>query len=129
MVSELGWGQANPSVWAEHSRQAPASWARIATPRHKLRTVLLSLPAGAQWWASPGVGVVHWAMAGSVDSVREVRAAAESSGGTLVLMAAPERVRRELGAWGTPPATLELMRRLKDAFDPQHVLNPGRFVV
>jgi FAD/FMN-containing dehydrogenase len=44
-------------------------------------------------------------------------------------MAAPIDVRRELGTWGTPPSTLELMQRLKTAFDPQRVLNPGRFVV
>jgi len=129
MVSELGWAKASSSVWAEHSQQAHASWARIATPRHKLRATLLSLPAGAEWWASPGVGVVHWAMAGGIDTIREVRADAESAGGSLVLMAAPDGVRRELGAWGSPPATLGLMRRLKDAFDPHHVLNPGRFVV
>jgi FAD/FMN-containing dehydrogenase len=44
-------------------------------------------------------------------------------------MSAPIEVRRELGAWGTPPRTLELMQRLKTAFDPRGILNPGRFVV
>jgi glycolate oxidase FAD binding subunit len=44
-------------------------------------------------------------------------------------MAAPPDLVREVGAWGTPPATLEVMQRIKDAFDPGHVLNPGRFVV
>jgi glycolate oxidase FAD binding subunit len=64
-----------------------------------------------------------------LDKVREVRAASESAGGSLVLMAASDDVRSRLGAWGTPPATLELMQRLKTAFDPHRVLNPGRFVV
>ena len=44
-------------------------------------------------------------------------------------MAAPDDLTREVGAWGTPPPTLELMQRLKTAFDPGHILNPGRFVI
>ncbi len=129
MVSELGWAAGDPSAWAEHSRRASDTWARISIPRHKLRSTLMNLPAVADWWASPGVGIVHWSGASNVDTVREVRAAAESGGGSLVLLAAPPEIQGELGAWGTPPPSLELMQRLKTAFDPRHVLNPGRFVV
>ena len=129
MVTELGWPKADPSTWTNHSRSAPESWARIAIPRHKLRTTLLALPRGAEWWASPGVGVACWSNITSADAVREARSAAESAGGSLVLMAAPVDLRRAVGAWGTPPPTLGVMQRLKKAFDPNHVLNPGRFVV
>jgi len=128
MIAELGWAEADLSSWAEHSRRAPETWARIAIPRHKLDATLRGLPEGAEWWASPGVGVVHWSMAAG-DTVREARTAAEAARGSLVLMAAPTDMRREVGAWGTPPPTLELMQRLKTAFDPQRILNPGRFVV
>jgi len=129
MVSELGWAEADPSAWVEHSRRAPATWARIAIPRHKLGATLKSLPAGDEWWASPGVGIVHWSIAGGAEAVREARSAAESAGGALVMMAAPIELRREVGAWGSPPLTLELMKRLKNAFDPGRILNPGRFVI
>jgi glycolate oxidase FAD binding subunit len=129
MVAELGWPIADPSVWAEHSQEGPTSWAKIAVPRHKVRPTLLALPADAEWWASPGVGVVNWAIATGASSVREARSAAEAAGGSLILMAAPIEMRREVGAWGTPPSTLDLMQRLKRAFDPERVLNPGRFVV
>jgi glycolate oxidase FAD binding subunit len=129
MVAELGWSIASPSVWIEHSRRAPESWARIAVPRHKLRATLVGLPEQSEWWASPGVGVVHWSIANDGGPVRETRSAAESAGGSLILMAAPIETRREVGAWGTPPPTLELMQRLKTAFDPQRILNPGRFLV
>jgi len=64
-----------------------------------------------------------------LEDVRTARAAAESAQGSLVLMAAPTGVADELGAWGTPPPTLEVMRRIKRAFDPDGILNPGRFVV
>ena len=94
-----------------------------------MRASLLGLPEDAEWWASPGVGAVYWSIASGADSVRKARTAAESSGGSLVLMAAPPDLRREVGAWGTPPPTLELMQRLKAAFDPEKILNPGRFVV
>ncbi len=129
MVAELGWAPADPAVWAEHSRNGPSSWARIAIPRHKVRGTLQALPTGAQWWASPGVGIVNWSITGGAGSVREARAAAESAGGSLVIMAAPMDLRREVGAWGGRPPTLELMEKLKTAFDPGRTLNPGRFVI
>ena len=127
-VGELGWAHASHSVWPEHAMRAPQSWGRIAVPRHDLRRILDSLPRGAEWWASPGVGIAHWSIDTDVDAVREVRAAVEAVHGSLVLMSAPEELVRAVGAWGTPPETLDVMRRLKQAFDPNGILNPGRFV-
>jgi glycolate oxidase FAD binding subunit len=129
MVGELGWVQSDTSIWDEHSRRGPSSWARIAVPRRKVRPILTSLPEGSEWWASPGVGIVHWSIGTSIETVRLARAAAEAAGGSLVMMAGPEALRREVGAWGRTPPTLELMMRLKNAFDPGRNLNPGRFVV
>ena len=129
MVGELGWNQADPSIWVEHSRRGPSSWARIAVQRRKVHATLTSLPAGSEWWASPGVGIVHWSIDGGIETVRDARTRAEAGGGSLVLIAGPDELRREVGAWGTPPPTLELMMRLKNAFDPGRTLNPGRFVV
>ena len=129
MVGELAWTRADNSVWDEHSRRGPTSWARIAVPRHRLHATLKALPARAEWWASPGIGIVHWSIASGAETVRGARATAESAGGSLVLMAGPDELRREVGAWGSRPPTLELMKRLKNAFDPGGTLNPGRFVV
>jgi glycolate oxidase FAD binding subunit len=129
MVTDLGWKAAEGSAWEQHSKAAPARWARIAMPRHQLRSILDQLGADEVWWASPGTGIASWAVAGGADDVRTVRAAASAAGGSVVLLAGPNEFRHDAGAWGTPPATLHLMRRLRSAFDPNQVINPERFVV
>jgi glycolate oxidase FAD binding subunit len=126
-ASHLGWDERDPSLWIEHARSAPERWARIAVPRERLRDLLESLPAKSTWWGSPGVGIAHWSFE-ATDDLAAVRLAAEAAGGSLVLLAAPDEVKREVGAWGSPPETLDVMRRVKDAFDPSHLLNPGRFL-
>jgi glycolate oxidase FAD binding subunit len=98
-------------------------------PTHELRGILASLPPSAQWWASPGAGIAHWSFDDAADELHSARAAAEAAHGSLVLMDAPADVVAKLGAWGTPPQTIQLMGRLKQAFDPTGILNPGRFVV
>ena len=129
MVTDLGWPKADSSVWKQHATAAPRTWARIATPRHRLRPVLDRLGPDQEWWASPGTGIANWTVSGGAEDVRAVRAAAVAAGGSLVIMAGPNELRRDAGAWGTPPATLHLMRRLRSAFDPNEVINPGKFVV
>ena len=129
VVTELGWRRVGGEVWDEHARRGPECWARITVARAELPKVMEAMPPGAQWWASPGAGIAHWANTTDAGSVRVVRSAVEARGGTLVMLAAPDDFIREVGAWGAPPSTLEIQRRLKNAFDPDHVLNPGRFVV
>jgi glycolate oxidase FAD binding subunit len=48
--------------------------------------------------------------------------------GNLVVRQAPMALLPALGVWGQERSDLWLMRRIKEAFDPQWLLNPGRFV-
>lgn len=56
-----------------------------------------------------------------------IRATCTSLGGSAVVVDAPAGVKAALDVWGPVPA-LDLMRRVKDQFDPDHRLAPGRFV-
>jgi glycolate oxidase FAD binding subunit len=129
LVRELGWQACAADAWEEHARGRGDAWARISVPAARLRAVVGELPVGARWWASPGVGVAHWTGDLDAGTVRLVRRAAEDAGGSLVLLAAPVELKREVGAWGTPPATAPWMRRVRDAFDPSRTLSPGRYLV
>jgi glycolate oxidase FAD binding subunit len=58
----------------------------------------------------------------------ELRQRAQSRGGSLVIVRAPDEIRAQLDAWGEVGPTARLMRELKGRFDPESLLNPGRFV-
>ncbi|HLJ20424.1 MAG TPA: FAD-binding oxidoreductase [Stellaceae bacterium] len=126
-VAGLGWKPASEDPWPTHAARAPERLARIAVPRTKLKQCVELLPQGSAWWASAGSGIAYWEPE-DARAVTDVRSRVEAAGGSLVILAAPDDFTRSAGAWGSPPATLEIMRRIKTAFDPGNVLNPGRFV-
>jgi glycolate oxidase FAD binding subunit len=82
---------------------------------------------------SGGAGVLYGALpadagpsaVGSV--VGRLRAECSALGGALVVLDAPAEVKAAVDTWGPVPA-LDLMRRVKDQFDPERRLAPGRFV-
>lgn len=93
----------------------------------------LALPSTAPCPELDGLCAIEWGgslrwYAGAVDGDHAaMRAAAASLGGHAVLYRAPESLRCLEGAFAPlPPAMLALHRRLKKAFDPQGILNPGR---
>jgi glycolate oxidase FAD binding subunit len=116
---DLGWQAVDGDFWLGHSRMSPS--ARISAPPQKLREVLDGLSG---WWASPAAGLAYWP-APNAAAAMEARRKAEAAGGSLVMLDALDGI----DAWGTRPPTIELMRRLKTAFDPDGVLNPGRFIL
>lgn len=89
--------------------------------------------AGATLRGSAGTGVLYGALPSTMP-VEEVRASLETlraacgrHGGSVVVVDAPPAVKSAVDVWGPVPG-LDLMRRVKDQFDPDHRLAPGRFV-
>ncbi|MCH7585653.1 MAG: FAD-binding oxidoreductase [Acidobacteria bacterium] len=86
-------------------------------------SVVTSLTAHS-FVAAHGVGEVVVAVDPS--EIEGLRRRAEAGGGAVVVERAPQAVYGEIDPWGTPPATIDLQRRIKAAFDPLNVLVAGR---
>jgi glycolate oxidase FAD binding subunit len=64
----------------------------------------------------------------AVAAIGELRKRVAARGGRLVLVKAPPELKRAVDVWGPPGDTIGLMRRVKERFDPDRRLSPGRFV-
>jgi glycolate oxidase FAD binding subunit len=61
------------------------------------------------------------------DSLDTLRAAIDRYDGSVVVVEAPAAVKSRIDVWG-PARGIDVMRRIKDQFDPDHRMSPGRFV-
>lgn len=118
--------------WARHDEVRKGGPLRIkvaALPTHlpDVDRVLSPLGLRFAWYPTLGLGFASGAPAESAAAlIADARAELVRRGGSLVVQAAPEALRTD--PWGPPPPSFALMRALKQNFDPEHRLNPGRFV-
>ncbi len=120
-----------PAGWAAYPWGPGETALKLTFVLSGLREVLAAArEVGAHVRGSAGTGVVYAAVAdaeravAAVDRLREV---CTRHHGTAVLVDGPAGVKRAVDVWGPVPA-LDLMRRVKDRFDRDHRLAPGRFV-
>ena len=62
------------------------------------------------------------------DALTQLRQAAMSKQGNLIIEIAPLELKRHIDVWGSVEGTLSLMKQIKAKFDPTGLLNPGRFI-
>ncbi|MDP9251705.1 MAG: hypothetical protein M3O80_01755, partial [Chloroflexota bacterium] len=94
-------------------------------------TAAARLEGFAQLVADAASGIVRVVVRGDdavvLDGADALLAAARVCGGSARIERRPDSLRARLRAWGdAEPAGLFLMRRLKEAFDPRGILEPGR---
>ena len=84
-----------------------------------------------RWRAHAGHGVIFARITGGQQAtagfIEHARAAAIRKSGSLVVLEAAPSLAASIDVWGEGPA-IDLMRRVKQRFDPEGILNPGRFV-
>lgn len=80
--------------------------------------------ADVEFQAAHGVGEIQVVADGiGLGELVKWRELAEETGGSLVVVTAPDGL--DLDPWGASPDSIDLQRRVKAAFDPRGVANPG----
>jgi glycolate oxidase FAD binding subunit len=114
-----------PEWWG---KPPPSPYATVTCEPTGLADLLATAPGLLRGSAGAGVFAAHLdAGDGLGTELAQLRTTATRHGGGVVLRCAPPHRKATLDVWGPVPA-LRLMRRLKDQFDPEHRLAPGRFV-
>ncbi len=121
------WDGATPALLTKFS-VLPAQFAAVSA--------LVERSAGAQSLAwkivVQSVGAGYARLEGNEQGLRSalptLRDEIAKMGGTLVALACPAAVKRGLDAWGPASDAQPLMVRIKQRFDPDGTLNPGRFL-
>jgi glycolate oxidase FAD binding subunit len=87
---------------------------------------------GGRYVAHAPSGAIHLAINnGDGDGLNWFARLADMAGkhqGNAVMAAAPAALKQDTDVWGPAQPGLRLMREIKRRFDPQEILNPGRFV-
>ena len=143
-VSTSGDGAAAARQWATdlgwREDFSPTLALKLSAPRRGIPSLAadclrIGLPGTPpEALADPGFGTVRlffWGEADDEDileAVRESRSVARRHGGTAVVEICRPSVKTQVDVWGEEPGSMEIMRRLKEQFDPQRLLNRGRFL-
>jgi glycolate oxidase FAD binding subunit len=128
--------EAAPPWWGHAPWESGGTAVRLTstlTGVERLLAACADLPARPAVRGSAGAGKLHAAFPPEAEPpvvarcVEQLRERAAEWGGDVVVLRAPQAVRAAVDSWGPVPA-LALMRRIKNEFDPEHRLAPGRFV-
>lgn len=134
-LTDLGWGwDTRPYLGIKVS--APPSAVASLAERYR-QDVSLGLPPGVV--VDPGLGIARllwWTgSAGDwiddsllLETIVRTRVMAREAGGFAVVEHCPLPVKKQIDVWGDQPQAMEIMRRIKQKFDPLGILNPGRFL-
>jgi glycolate dehydrogenase FAD-binding subunit len=130
-------GEVPPPWWGRYPFGPDDVALKLAVPVADLHAAIYTLRDAAgvavPVRGSAGVGVVHAALPGTISPdevtavLTAVRGVLVGRGGSCVVLAAPARIRGKLDLWGVVPG-MNIMRRVKEQFDPFRLLSPGRFV-
>ena len=127
------WRSLSEQIWA--SSQEPAISCKIGVLPTAAVTTLMKLDALT---SSVGLGLIHAGSgigrvrleSGTVtpDAIAQLRRYCEAQRGFLTILEAPIALKQQIDVWGYNGNAMNIMRGIKQQFDPKNILSPHRFV-
>ncbi|MGF1524348.1 MAG: FAD-binding oxidoreductase [Leptolyngbyaceae cyanobacterium] len=128
------WQQLNRQLFGTVETTTPviAKIGTLPASSIPLLTFLQSTLAPGTWQArihaSSGIGTVALTTAKNTpEQLQSVRSHCQNAGGYLTLLEAPADWKTVLDPWALSPSVKQLMTQLREQFDPERCLSPGRF--
>ena len=120
------WQRLPETMWNSGTKSAIIC--KIGIRPSEAVTAINELPVQDAWiHAGSGLGVLRFENA-TAQTLLQVRTGCEAKGGFLTVLAAPADIKQQLDVWGYTGSAIDLMRRIKQQFDPENILSPHRFI-
>ena len=120
------WQRLPETMWDSGTKSAIIC--KIGIRPSEAVTAINELPVQDAWiHAGSGLGVLRFETA-TAQTLLQVRRGCEAKGGFLTVLAAPTDIKQQLDVWGYTGSAIDLMRRIKQQFDPENLLSPYRFI-
>ncbi len=124
----LGSGAVGDEVWTARQEQADRDFvckgtmlpSEIARFAERVRGL-----GGESVTQATGIMIASFPVA-AAEGLVQLRRDLEGASGSLMVLKQPGEMK--VDCWGTLPDSLPLMREIKRRFDPEGILNPGRFL-
>lgn len=133
--TELATWTAHQAIWADSSSALVVKVNLLPSHFSELCDALASTAASSSLdrkMVMQSVGTGYVRLAGNDSALRNalltLRHEVAKLGGTTVALRCPLALKRGLDIWGPPTDAQALMLRIKQRFDPDGTLNPGRFL-
>ncbi len=121
-IRDIGWREDQAAVrLSVTAGRVPAILTDLEPLLSASAGIVAHVPAGTIWIAADSSDLTP-ALAATLRDLTQRRS------GHLLLARAPRALKDGGDVWFPAPQALPLMRELKRTFDPQHILNPARFV-
>lgn len=131
--NEQLWQSLSEQIWT--TPQKTAVVCKIGILPTAAMSILIQLD---QLASTPGIGLIHAgsglgllkldALTVTAQTIIELRQSCQAKNGFLTILEAPATIKKQIDAWGYNGNALEIMRQIKQQFDPKNLLSPNRFV-